>query len=61
MEHRPGQLAEFFDKARPKRERLRLVAHALGGPVLKETSGAKRSLFPRSKSHSKMQHASKSG
>jgi putative DNA methylase len=34
MEHRPGQLRDFLDKARPDFERLRLVAQALAGTGL---------------------------
>lgn len=34
MEHRPGNLREFLDQARPNRERLRLLAASLAGPGL---------------------------
>ncbi len=35
MENHPSQLPEFFRKAQPNREQLRLVAQALAGPALK--------------------------
>jgi putative DNA methylase len=34
MEHRPNGIREFLDKARPNRERLRLLAASLAGPGL---------------------------
>ena len=33
LDHRPAELAEFLDAARPNQEQLRLVAEALSGPA----------------------------
>jgi putative DNA methylase len=35
MERRPGLLPEFLREARPNREQMRLVTHALAGPALR--------------------------
>jgi len=35
MERRPGELPEFLREARPNREQMRLVTHALAGPALR--------------------------
>ena len=34
IDHRPGELTTYLERARPNHEQLRLVAQALSGPVL---------------------------
>ncbi len=41
MDHRPGRLRDFLDKARPDGERLRLVAQALAGTALQGDAASK--------------------
>ena len=45
MEKRPGHLDEFLREAQPNLEQMRLVAHALVGPALKEKPDEAKALL----------------